>query len=163
MVDLIIVNLYGGIIPVEGEPILREGFDSFLDRYKSKNIVVTAYKPEEIVDSDVKSLGLADKVDRIYTIENMPYFQLEEINLPDIRSWARVDFKSHETKAMCVSCDPRDLEGASWNQAQAIQIPVFKNKDDDFSFDAVSVGSLVTKTRYFFQRLNGKPQRIILE
>jgi len=36
MIDLIIVNLYGTIVPSDGKPMLRQGFRSFLERYKNK-------------------------------------------------------------------------------------------------------------------------------
>jgi|TARA_B100001971_G_C18258986_1_gene584864 hypothetical protein len=163
MADLIIVNLYGGILPENGDHIIRDGFYNFLDRYASSQMAISSYEHRDRVESDLSDVKLIDRIARVYALEDMKYFPAEDIHLPNILTWARRHFNTHETRTVYISNDPRDMEGARWDRAKAIQIPTFKSEEDDFSFDKIKVDSLGAELIDFYQRLRGKPQRIVLE
>jgi hypothetical protein len=163
MADLVIINLHGGIIPLDGTPVVRNGFNSFLDRCGSRPVAISSYNSRDKVESDLKSAGLFGRVARAYTLRDMLHLSHEGIQIPDIRTWARRHFRTHETKALCISNNPKDIEGASWYGAQAVQIPTFMNGEDNFSFDKIPIDSLRARATYFFQRIWRKPQKIVLK
>lgn len=172
MVDLIFINLYGTILPENRELILRKGFLEFLDRYRSIPVVISTYAPKEVAIPDLIKVGLLGKVGHIYTRENMNFIRVynktrndlkDGCPQPDIRTWARHDFHTNEEKAIVISNNRLDMIAADWYNAKAIEVPIFKDGNDNFSFDNVSVGTWYNDIRYFMHRLREKPMRISLK
>lgn len=169
MVDLIFINLYGTILPENRELVIRKGFLEFLDRYKSIHIAVSTYAPKDIATYDLKEVGLIDKFDNVYTREDMKFIRVynkkrndlkDGYPQPDLRTWARHDFHTNEEKAIVISDNHLDMIAADWHNVEAIEIPVFKNNHDNFSFKNISVGSWHNDLKYFIHRVRGKPMRI---
>lgn len=172
MINLIIVNLYGTILPENRELMLRKGFLDFLGRHKSRHIAISTYAPKNVAISDLKAIGLADIVEKVYTQEDMGYVRVynkERNDLKDgylqpmLRAWTRVDFHTNEDKAICISNNLLDMMSADWYNIKAIDVPTFNDKNDLFSFDDVLVDSWRSGVRYFAQRLQKKPQRVTLK
>jgi len=172
MVNLIFINLYGTILPENRELVIRKGFLEFLERYKSIHIAISTYAPKYIAINDLKEVGLIDKFDNIYTREDMKFIRVynktrndlkDGYPQPDFRTWARHDSHINEDKAIVISDNHLDMMAAEWENVKAIEIPVFKNGNDNFSFDNISVGSWSDDVRYFIHRLREKPMRISLK
>jgi phosphoglycolate phosphatase-like HAD superfamily hydrolase len=172
MTNLIFINLYGTILPVEGEIVLRDGFLEFLKRYKSMRFAILTYKPKDVAIPDLIRVGLLDKVEQIYTLENMRRVRMgnrdrsgykDGYPQPDLRGWARADFRMNEDRAVVISDNPLDIIATDWYGVKLLEIPVFKNKYDTFSFDDVSVGSWYYDIRYFVHKLKGKQMKISLK
>ena len=169
MADLIFINLYGTILPENRELVIRKGFLEFLERYKSINIAISTYAHKDIAIYDLKEVGLIDRFDNIYTLEDMKFIRIynnERNDLkdgylqPDLRTWARHDFHTNEEKAIVISDNRLDMMAVEWENVKAIEIPVFKNNHDNFSFKNISVGSWHNDLKYFIHRVRGKPMRI---
>lgn len=172
MIDLMFINLYGTILPENREPILRDGFLEFLDRYKSIRVAICTYVSEEIAVQDLILVGLINKVEQIYTLENMNRVRVynKERNdikngylQPNLRTWARGDFHTSEDNSIIISNNALDIIAADWYNVKLVEIPVFKDEHDTFSFDDVSVGSWYYDIRYFIHRLKGKQMKISLK
>lgn len=172
MIDLIFINLYGTILPENRELILRKGFLEFLERYKSIHIAISTYAPKDIAIHDLKGVGLIDKFKNVYAQEDMHLIRVynkarndlkDGIPQPDLRTWARSDFHTNEENAIVISDNLLDMMAADWYNVKAIEIPVFKNDHDNFSFDNISVGSWYNDVKYFIHRLREKPMRISLK
>lgn len=173
MVELIYINLYGTILPENREDlILRNGFLKFLDRYKKVHIAISTYAPRDIAMSDLKEVGLIDKVEKVYTREDMRFVRVynkqrndlkDGYPQPGLKVWTRYDFRTDEDNAIIISDNLLDMVAAEWYNVRAIEVPVFKNKFDTFSFDDISIGSWYDDARYFMHRLKRKPMRISLK
>lgn len=176
MTKLIFINLYGTILPVEREAdskiALRHGFLEFLKRYKSMRFAILTYESKEVAVPDIIRFGLLEKVEQIYTLENMNRVRMGNKNRvgfkngypqPDLRTWARGDFRTNEDQSIVISDNPLDVIATDWYGVKLIEVPLFKNGHDTFSFDNVSVGSWYNDARYFIHSLKGKQMRISLK
>lgn len=174
MTELIFINLYGTIFPVEGKIVLRNGFLEFMKRYKSMRFAILTYVPKDVAIPDLIRVELLDKVEQIYTLENMNRVRFgnkekdrkgfkDGYPQPDLRTWARGDFHMREDRSIIISDNPLDVIAADWFGVKLVEIPVFKNERDTFSFDDVSVGSWYYDIRYFIHRLKGKQMKISLK
>lgn len=166
------INLYGTILPANGEPVLRKGFLEFLDRYKSIHLAILAYKPRNIVIQDLIRVDLIDKAEIVYTLENMKRVRSGKRDTssfkdgypqPDLRTWIRGYFHTGEGSSIIISSNPLDEIAADWHEVRLICVPIFKDMNDIFSFDDVTLGSWSYDIRYFIHRLKGKQMKISLK
>lgn len=123
MTNLMFINLYGTILPIDGGIVLRNGFMEFLNRYKSLHVAICAYVPRDVAIHDLIKVGLLDKADKIYTLEDMGRVRIynkERNDLmdyypqPNIRAFARADFHINEDKAVVISSNSFDMVATDW-------------------------------------------------
>ena len=57
MIEHMILNLEGTIIPVTGEPILRDGFENFIGKYNDKKISIFSRMPKELAREKLMETG----------------------------------------------------------------------------------------------------------
>jgi len=57
MIEHIILNLEGTIIPITGEPLLREGFENFMEKYNDKKISIFSRMPKELAQEKLMKTG----------------------------------------------------------------------------------------------------------
>jgi len=69
MIKQIIMNMYGTMVPVSGELVLRNGLEEFLDKHKKKGLVVLSRLSREKTESDLNEVGIGDV--RVYGAEDM--------------------------------------------------------------------------------------------
>lgn len=172
MIDLMFINLYGTILPENGDHILRKGFLGFLNRHKSIRFAILAYKPRDVTIQDLKRVELIVKAENIYTLEDMHRVRFgnkdrsgfkDGYPQPDLRTWIRGDFHTSEDRSIIISNNPFDEIAADWHSVKLIEVPVFKDIHDTFSFDDISLGSWYYDIRFFVHRLKGKQMKISLK
>jgi hypothetical protein len=187
MIDLIILNLYGTIVPVEGKLVLRKGFESFLERYKDRKIVISARKLTEYAQSDLRSLGLLDRV-KLYGLEDMLNIVTRDFIPPEYDTvqkeaeyagkvvtgeirpkyymsepWLRNivrENKSSKENSVIISDHLFDVDAAEFENFKIIHTPSFIDENDTFSFDKISINSLKYRGLWFFQSFLARSHEI---
>jgi hypothetical protein len=182
MANQIIFNLYGTLIPLSGKPILRNGFSSFLEKYKDNLFIAHSTKPKQEAEDDLKETGLLKKI-KLYGLEDSRKV-LTDANIPSgitttneraaylaecvtgVREpesyFALPPFSeiSYETripfkKTIFIGSSYVGIEEAMLHRVRTVfQIPEFKEESDKFSFDKILIDSLRTKYSSFLRRMN---------
>ena len=68
----------------------------------------------------------------------------------------RADYKVTEKNIYLISANPTELAEADYKCIKSIQIPLYENNKDKFSFANIGPETLEYKTRYFLNALTGK-------
>lgn len=190
MTKLVILNLYGTILPSDGSSIVRQGFFRFMEKYRNKNFLISARSSKE---EAIKDLELADFVGyELHTLEDMvKYITYEDtperlsqeqrlkyaaevvsegrtpeyfIARPYVERIAR-EKQMKLNDMLLISHHPEDVELANtyfprYGRIKVIQVPEFEDKNDVFSFERVSIDSCKNWMRFALQSFIGTPYLI---
>lgn len=67
------MNMYGTMLPVSGEAVLRKGLEGFLYKHREKKVVVVSRLPKKKTLEDLEKVGLLNDA-RVIGSENMKKF-----------------------------------------------------------------------------------------
>ena len=162
------------MLPLEGQPVLREGFFHFMEKNKDKSFVLTAHAPRDVARKDVFLVGFPEKIaiygledaHKIFTNTYIPskYKTLEERAeyvgkcvlsessmipqsydaLLPFREIA-CDTKISLTETAFIGSEKEDVEEAMLQRVGVVfSVPQFRDKKDNFSFENISLSPLTT-------------------
>lgn len=139
MIELVYLNLYGTILPENGELILRNGTEYFIDKHKNKKLVISAYAVRDKVELDLKETELINKIDKIFTVEDMKYLPQTKRYNSAPKVWSKM-LGIPPRKSVFVSSVFEDFEACLWDGIKLLKVPRFKSKEkDNFSFRKVKL------------------------
>lgn len=192
MIKLILLNLYGTILPSNEEPILRQGVSEFMDKHKDKEFLISARKYRK---DAIKDLELTDFVGYgLHTLEGMHKYVDYDCAPEKLAHWQKLEYcaevvcegrtpesfiarpyvewiarerKIKLNDMLLVSHHPEDVELANtyfprYGRIKVIYVPEFMDKSDTFSFEKVDVDSFQNKIRFGLQLFRGLPYVIDL-
>lgn len=141
MVDLIILDMYGTIVGRGNNATPRNGFEEFMDRYQDKKIVLaTDDDLRNIVDRNLTHLGIIDKLDGVYTDQDM----IEITGYPGKRKDLKQvceNFGVVPASAVFISDGDKDLKDAQRDGVRFIHLPYYEQGDEPFSFAMINLSN----------------------
>jgi len=141
MIDLVILDMYGTIVGRGNNTTPGNGFTEFMNRCQDKKIVLaTDDDLRNIVDRNLTDLGIIDKLDGVYTYQDM--ITLQSYRYREKRKdLKRVcgDFGVDTANAVFISDGDKDLEDAQREGIRFVHVPYYEQQDEPFSFTMIDL------------------------
>jgi len=157
MTKLILINFD---VIFKDKTHVRDGVFDFLERYKSKRIALLSYENRNLTTSALKITGLFNKIERIYSQENMGCVKIPNSDgyypQPMLIAWIRADFDINEKDAIVISNSYFDKIATEWYNIKMIEVP---SPEKTFKLD-ISIDSWYNKLIFFNKQIQNKPLRI---
>ena len=145
MIDLVILDMYGTVVGRGNNATPRNGFPQFMDRYQNKNIVLaTDDDLRHIVDRNLRDLGIIDKLDKVYTYQDMVEIKGYHGKRKDLKRIC-ADFRVSPNRAVFISDGEKDLEDAQRDKAKFVHVPYYEQLDEPFSFLLIDLSKRLPK------------------
>ncbi len=145
MIDLVILDMYGTIVGRGNNATPRNGFTEFINRYGDRKIVLaTDDDLKDIVNKNLTALGIMDKLNGVYTQEDM----LDIPGLGKRKNLTRIcrDFVVAPARAVFISDGDRDLQDAQRAEVKFVHVPYYEQKDEPFSFAIIDLSNPLAYT-----------------
>ena len=139
MPDLIMLDLYGTLVNAfKKDNTPRKGIYSFLEKNKSKKVIVTDDPCKDYVKSILSEQGILDHFAEIYTGEDLIAIKNYRGKRKDLARICSL-FAVAASQAVFIGDGERDRLDAKREGVKFIHLPKYLENNEPFSFELVSL------------------------